>query len=227
MNGFQYSIEQKCQLRKRKKVDIWQEVRRLNCFLKLIEPLSAYNNGMFDGYVIAKAIWKMQGEIVHTKVNIEKQRTGYAVIRVEGRNESGETSSFLQVTLFQSAGITIRNAQQDGWNASCARTDDKDIVITSEQVQQYLADVRDTNPIHQGDYVIVPGLLLLLCLQKLHQSESFFTDGRVYKAQFHCPLYVDMICRITIENDMLIGVTPDGSTAYLKVKAYGMYEEGE
>ncbi len=36
-----------------------------------------------------------------------------------------------------------------------------------------------------------------------------------------------MICRITIENDMLIGVMPGGNTACLKVKVYGMYEEGE
>ena len=40
---------------------------RLNGFLQLVKALAAYNDGMFDGYVIAKVLWNVSGEYAMVK----------------------------------------------------------------------------------------------------------------------------------------------------------------
>ena len=63
------------------------EVWKLNGFLQLVKALAAYNDGMFDGYVIAKVLWNVSGEYAYVEAAMIKQRPGYAVIRVTGRNQ--------------------------------------------------------------------------------------------------------------------------------------------
>ena len=41
------------------------EVWKLNGFLQLVKALAAYNDGMFDGYVIAKVLWNVSGEYAY------------------------------------------------------------------------------------------------------------------------------------------------------------------
>lgn len=77
------------------------EVWKLNGFLQLVKALAAYNDGMFDGYVIAKVLWNVSGEYAYVEAAMIKQKPGYAVIRVTGRDQDKNETGFLQITLWK------------------------------------------------------------------------------------------------------------------------------
>ena len=198
---------------------------RLNGFLQLVKALAEYNDGMFDGYVIAKALWNVSGEYAYIESALIKQRPGYAVIRVTGRNPDKNGEGFLQITLWKPKGqreaskeCMEQEKKQHGITlkmpGECSDADDT-ITLTQKQVDRYLDLVQDTNPIHRGRNAIVPGLYVLHELQNRKLLRGFFTECASYEAAFHQPLPVDVSCQIQVENDRVRLVLAD--TTYFTI----------
>lgn len=198
---------------------------RLNGFLQLVKALAEYNDGMFDGYVIAKVLWNIRGEYAYIESALIKQRPGYAVIRVTGRNPDKNGEGFLQITLWKpkeqweaSKECMEQEKKQhgitQGMPGDCSDADDT-ITITQKQVDRYLDLVQDTNPIHRGRNAIVPGLYVLYELQRRKSLQEFFTEHASYETAFHQPLPVGVCCRIEAKDDGVRLVVTD--TTYFTI----------
>lgn len=198
---------------------------RLNGFLQLVKALAEYNDGMFDGYVIAKVLWNIRGEYAYIESALIKQRPGYAVIRVTGRNPDKNGEGFLQITLWKpkeqweaSKECMEQEKKQhgitQGMPGDCSDADDT-ITITQKQVDRYLDLVQDTNPIHRGRNAIVPGLYVLYELQRRKSLQEFFTEHASYETAFHQPLPVGVCCRIEVKDDSVRLVVTD--TTYFTI----------
>lgn len=198
---------------------------RLNGFLQLVQALAEYNDGMFDGYVIAKVLWNIRGEYAYIESALIKQRPGYAVIRVTGRNPDKNGEGFLQITLWKpkeqweaSKECMEQEKKQhgitQGMPGDCSDADDT-ITITQKQVDRYLDLVQDTNPIHRGRNAIVPGLYILHELQNRKLLRGFFAECASYETAFHQPLPVGVCCRIEVKDDSVRLVVTD--TTYFTI----------
>lgn len=199
-----------------------REVWKLNGFLQLVKALAAYNGGMFDGYVIAKVLWNVSGEYAYVDAAMIKQRPGYAVIRVTGKNQDKNETGFLQITLWKPGEIPPKYPEQDETRCNivqrmpCDHLDtDGTITIAQEQVDHYLNLVQDTNPIHRGRNAIVPGLYVLYELQSRKLLQEFFTEHASYETVFHQPLPVGVCCRIKVKDDSVRLVMMD--TTYFTI----------
>lgn len=188
-----------------------QEVWKLNGFLQLVKALAVYNDGAFDGYVIARVLWNIGGECVCVDTTLVRQRPGYAVIRVTGRDQDKNETGFLQITLWKpkAQGESLaEHSEQKGMQRSVMqewmqkdRSDaDGTITIMQEQIDQYLDLVQDTNPIHRGSNAIVPGLYMLYELQDRKLLQEFFAGHVCYEAVFHQPLPVGIACQVNVTN---------------------------
>lgn len=198
------------------------EVWKLNGFLQLVKALAAYNDGMFDGYVIAKVLWNVSGEYAYVEAAMIKQRPGYAVIRVTGRNQDKNEMGFLQITLWKPGEVSKKCPEQEGTPCDLVQRMPEDhlnadgtITITQEQVDHYLNLVQDTNPIHRGRNAIVPGLYVLYELQRQKSLQEFFTEHASYETTFHQPLPVGVCCRIETKDDSVRLVVTD--TTYFTI----------
>ena len=161
---------------------------KLNGFLQLVKALAAYNDGMFDGYVIAKVLWNVSGEYAYVEAAMIKQKPGYAVIRVTGRNQDKNETGFLQITLWKPGEVSKKCPEQEGTPCDLVQRMPEDhldadgtITIAQEQVDHYLNLVQDTNPIHRGRNAIVPGLYVLYELQRRKSLQEFFTEHASYE----------------------------------------------
>lgn len=198
---------------------------RLNGFLQLVKALATYNDGMFDGYVIAKVLWKVSREYAYVDTAMIKQRPGYAVIRVTGRNLNPDEEGFLQITLWkprEQRKVSKACPEQEGTQCALMQRMPEDhldvdgtITIAQEQVDHYLDLVQDTNPIHRGRNAIVPGLYALYELQSRKLLQGFFTEHASYEAAFHQPLPVGVSCQIEVLDDSVRLVMKD--TTYFTI----------
>ena len=198
------------------------EVWKLNGFLQLVKALAAYNDGMFDGYVIAKVLWNVSGEYAYVETAMIKQKPGYAVIRVTGRNQDKNETGFLQITLWKPGEVSKKCPEQEGTPCDLVQRMPEDhldadgtITIAQEQVDHYLNLVQDTNPIHRGRNAIVPGLYVLYELQRRKALQEFFTEHASYETAFHQPLPVGVCCRIEAKDDGVRLVVTD--TTYFTI----------
>lgn len=195
---------------------------KLNGFLQLVKALAAYNDGMFDGYVIAKVLWNVSGEYAYVEAAMIKQRPGYAVIRVTGRNQDKNETGFLQITLWKPGEVSKKCPEQEGTPCDLVQRMSEDhldvdgtLTIMQEQVDQYLNLVQDTNPIHRGRNAIVPGLYILHELQNRKLLRVFFAECASYETAFHQPLPVGVCCRIETKDDSVRLVVTD--TTYFTI----------
>ena len=201
------------------------EVWKLNGFLQLVKALAAYNDGIFDGYVIAKVLWNVGGEYAYVDAASIKQRPGYAVIRVTGRNQDKNETGFLQITLWrpkEQRESSAERSEQEGMQCDLIQRMPEDhldadgmITIAQEQVDHYLDLVQDTNPIHRGRNAIVPGLYILYELQRRELLQGFFTKHASYETAFHQPLPVGASCQIEVHDDSVRLVMMD--TTYFTI----------
>lgn len=199
------------------------EVWKLNGFLQLVKALAAYNDGMFDGYVIAKVLWKVSGEYAYVDTALIRQRPGYAVIRVTGRDSEQDEEGFLQITLWkpkEQREVSKKHPEPDSVPCDHAQRRSRDyadgtIRFTQEQVDHYLNLVQDTNPIHRGTNAIVPGLYALYELQSWKLLQDYFTEHASYEAAFRQPLPVGASCSVKVQDGSVQLVSAD--TTYFTI----------
>ena len=151
-----------------------------------------------------------------------KQKPGYAVIRVTGRNQDKNETGFLQITLWKPGEVSKKCPEQEGTPCDLVQRMPEDhldadgtITIAQEQVDHYLNLVQDTNPIHRGRNAIVPGLYVLYELQRRKSLQEFFTEHASYETAFHQPLPVGVCCRIEAKDDGVRLVVTD--TTYFTI----------
>lgn len=125
-------------------------------FLKLAAGLSTYNSGLYDGYVIARAEWQLEGKIQAVKSKIKTEKKDYLVIEVIGWDSGQDFAGRLTVTMLKAKPEFMLERKETHQEQKKGK-----FLFTEKQVKSYLEKVQDTNPIHRGSRAIVPGLMLL------------------------------------------------------------------
>ena len=110
--------------------------------------------GKYDGVMIIKTVWKREPEAVKNSFEPEtiKENKRMLVCRAFYNNESLTTTMLLH----PADGAALPPLSE----ADTAKEDNR-AVFNREDVLEFVAEVGDTNPIHQLEVPVVPGMLLL------------------------------------------------------------------
>jgi len=177
-------------------------------FRKLAAGLSAYNGGGYDGYVIARAKWRLEREVHTVESRIKTEREGYLVIEVTGYDDTQNTAGRLQVTMLKAkAPFKTENVKKQGAVKGA-------FSFTQEQVEEYLDSVQDTNPIHRGENAIVPGLMLLDFILNLEQPVPGKEERTI---RFREPLFVGKPCIYLVKDGKICIISPEHEFCYAQV----------
>lgn len=105
----------------------------------------------YDGAMIIKAVWKKEALPDNDEPEIIKENRKMLVCKAVYNGES------LTVTMLLNYGGTVKNIIKNNneYNIKLRQS------FTREDVLDFVESVGDTNPIHQGNQPIVPGLLLM------------------------------------------------------------------
>lgn len=157
----------------------------MNNIIVLASALAAFNNGMYDGFLIGKIRLYIEGTIAAAKATAVKQKPNLAQLFVVGQNGQGEQSGTMEVLL-----VNSRNAVQAAKGkppVSLQHCRHSEIVrhqFSKAEITNYLSQVQDTNPIHKGEKPVVPGILLLAFLYDNWKAASVNWEVRFYSPCF-------------------------------------------
>lgn len=198
-------------------------------FLKLASGLSVYNDRRFHGYVIGRAEWLLDGNIQTVESTIIKEKKDYLRINVSGYEAGRLLHGRLVVTMLKrdlkipegraggpasDKSIFIRRKDTE----KCASGENERLFnFNRKQVDAYLKTVRDTNPIHDGERAVIPGLMLLnFILEK-----GFLTGGaKKGTIRFFNPMRVNDRFRIWQDSKELKIVSESGTVDFASIDAH-------
>lgn len=199
-------------------------------FLKLSAGLSVYNDRRFHGYVIGRAEWLLDGDIQTVESTIIKEKKDYLRINVSGYEAGRLLRGRLVVTMLKrdlkipegraggtatDKNISIR--RRKGTLECAFRENERLFYFDRKQVDAYLKTVRDTNPIHDGEWAVIPGLMLLdFILEK-----EFLTGGaKKGTIRFFNPMRVNDRFRIRQDSKELKIVSESGTVGFASIDAH-------
>ena len=145
------------------------------------------------------------GTNLHLRIVEKKRRKSYAVLEVQGK---------YQITQFKLTLYLIKSGKQNAdrkvetvaFENHRSITDIGTIKFSNEEVNQYLAIVKDYNSFHRGENAIVPGLLILQ--RMLYDLVELFPQRQPKSVEviYRAPLYVNEICQIvSVGNGAIYG----------------------
>lgn len=199
-------------------------------FLKLAAGLSNYNDGRYDGYVIGKAEWMLNGSVQIVESNIIKEKKDYLAIEVTGYDLGHLLTGRLIISM-------LKGKQEIFDGEAVLRHGDEDLFLIHKDVPQkpdlkktgtpfcfnqndvkaYLETVHDTNPIHRGQQAIVPGLMLLDFILEREYISHGMESGRV---RFINPLKVGTPFIFRKHTRELQIVSDSGKVCYAKIQLF-------
>ena len=156
---------------------------KCSCYLQLLRKFTRIRG--YNGYYIGKVIYEEKGACPwpqQEQPRIVKQTDGYAVMEAwEGTKTKG---IYIRMYLMRPVGETkkmekCRKIQQECKDRQC-----KMVSFSQEEIQAFVTDTGDTNPIHQGEHPCVPGFLILKWLLQ----NGMAAQGRV-QIRYRSPLY--------------------------------------
>lgn len=150
------------------------------------------NAGNYDGYFIGKVSLEFNmaadaGKMSENQAHIIKSRENYAELAAGGDFADG----YLSIHMYLMKPVSKATAQSNsGVQNKFATVNEytQDMIFSKSEILSFVSDTGDFNPIHQGEYPVVPGLLIMekLILDLMH---SFII-------RFRTPLYADEPVRL-------------------------------
>ena len=190
-------------------------------FLKLAAGLSAYNDGRYDGYVIGRAEWTLNGDIQNVESSIKKEKKGYLLVEVIGYDAEHSQNGTLVVTMRYSNIFNRKIILQDDGKAltvlhkeTFMEKREESFCFCRKKVDIYLKTVGDTNPIHYGAQAIVPGLMLLDFMLDKEIISGNVQNGTI---RFLNPIRLNDRFLIQKDNQGLKIVSESGTVEFAKI----------
>ena len=153
--------------------------KKLLCFERALSTLEGYEGWMIGTTTLHLDWQPKQGEneFCHTKLTPEIIKKGRSAIRVriaaaeEEKERENEEMEVLLVKL--------------------GSEDDDTLAFSRSQMEEYLREAADTNPIHQGEAAVLPGFLVMnACLLRLWKK-GWMKGQTALEVRFLAPLRPD------------------------------------
>lgn len=150
------------------------------------------NTGNYDGYFIGKVSLEFNmaadaGKMNENRAHIIKSRENYAELAASGDFADG----YLSIHMYLMKPVSKAVAQNNSGDQNKYDVQNKytpDMIFYKSEIFSFVSDTGDSNPIHQGEHPVVPGLLILekLILDFMHS----------FVIRFRTPLYADEPVRL-------------------------------
>ena len=150
------------------------------------------NTGNYDGYFIGKVSLEFNmaadaGKMNENRAHIIKSRENYAELAASGDFADG----YLSIHMYLMKPVSKAAAQSNSGDQNKHDVPNKctpDMIFYKSEILSFVSDTGDSNPIHQGEHPVVPGLLILekLILDFMHS----------FVIRFRTPLYADEPVRL-------------------------------
>ena len=150
------------------------------------------NVGNYDGYFIGKVSLEFNpaadaGKMSENQAHIIKSRENYAELAASGDFADG----YLSIHMYLMKPVSKATAQSNYGVQNKRDVPNKctpDMIFYKSEILSFVSDTGDSNPIHQGEHPVVPGLLILekLILDFMHS----------FVIRFRTPLYADEPVRL-------------------------------
>lgn len=170
------------------------------------------NTGNYDGYFIGKVSLEFNmaadaGKMSENQAHIIKSRENYAELAASGDFADG----YLSIHMYLMKPVSKAAAQSNSGDQNKHDVPNKctpDMIFYKSEILSFVSDTGDSNPIHQGEHPVVPGLLILekLILEKpILEKLNLQTDiGHIgifdlihsFGIRFRTPLYADESVRL-------------------------------
>lgn len=151
--------------------------------MPLIQELAQCDQSLFYGWRIGSVRIDMAGQAARFLSHIAPIRHGCCVITIQGIQEDSCICQQMQCVVCQPRAKSQKTHKTmslypGGQQRRILHT------FSREEIQQYLIQSGDDNPIHQGTHPIVPGLCILW-----HLQQDLAISSLHWKASFHAPVY--------------------------------------
>ena len=150
------------------------------------------NTGNYDAYFIGKVSLEFNmaadaGKMNENRAHIIKSRENYAELAASGDFADG----YLSIHMYLMKPVSKVAAQSNSGDQNKHDVPNKctpDMIFSKSEIFSFVSDTGDSNPIHQGEHPVVPGLLILekLILDFMHS----------FVIRFRTPLYADEPVRL-------------------------------
>ena len=180
------------------------------------------NTGNYDGYFIGKVSLEFNmaadaGKMNENRAHIIKSRENYAELAAGGDFADG----YLSIHMYLMKHVSKAAAQSNSGDQNKHDVPNKstpDMIFSKSEILSFVSDTGDSNPIHQGEHPVVPGLLILeklilnklilekfipekliperLILQTDIRQVGIFDIIRSFVIRFRTPLYADEPVRL-------------------------------
>lgn len=150
------------------------------------------NTGNYDGYFIGKVSLEFNmaadaRKMSENRAHIIKSRENYAELAASGDFADG----YLSIHMYLMKPVSKAAAQSNSGDQNKHDVPNKctpDMIFYKSEILSFVSDTGDSNPIHQGEHPVVPGLLILekLILDFMHS----------FVIRFRTPLYADEPVRL-------------------------------
>ena len=180
------------------------------------------NTGNYDGYFIGKVSLEFNmaadaGKMSENQAHIIKSRENYAELAAGGDFADG----YLSIHMYLMKPVSKAVAQNNSGDQNKHDVPNKctpDMIFSKSEILSFVSDTGDSNPIHQGEHPVVPGLLILeklilnklilekfipekliperLILQTDIRQVGIFDIIRSFVIRFRTPLYADEPVRL-------------------------------
>ena len=170
------------------------------------------NTGNYDGYFIGKVSLEFNmaadaGKMNENRAHIIKIRENYAELAAGGDFADG----YLSIHMYLMKPVSKAVAQNNSGDQNKHDVPNKytpDMIFSKSEILSFVSDTGDSNPIHQGEHPVVPGLLIMekLILEKtIMEKLNLQTDiGHIgifdlmhsFIIRFRTPLYADEPVRL-------------------------------
>lgn len=170
------------------------------------------NTGNYDAYFIGKVSLEFNmaadaGKMNENRAHIIKIRENYAELAAGGDFADG----YLSIHMYLMKPVSKAVAQNNSGDQNKHDVPNKytpDMIFSKSEILSFVSDTGDSNPIHQGEHPVVPGLLIMekLILEKtIMEKLNLQTDiGHIgifdlmhsFIIRFRTPLYADEPVRL-------------------------------
>ena len=174
--------------------------KKLLCFERALSTLEGYEGWMIGTTTLHMDWQPKQGEneFCHTKLTPEIIKKGRSAIRVriaaaeEEKERENEEMEVLLVKPRQSV-LAPEKEKMPLMKAitELGSEDDDTLAFSRSQMEEYLREAADTNPIHQGEAAVLPGFLVMnACLLRLWKK-GWMKGQTALEVRFLAPLRPD------------------------------------
>ena len=169
-------------------------------FERALSTLEGYEGWMIGTTTLHLDWQPKQGEdeFCHTKLVPEIIKKGCSAIRVRivaPREEIEQENDWMEVLLVKPRQGALISEKEEipliKATAELSSEDDETLTFDRSQMEEYLREAADTNPIHQGEAAVLPGFLVMNeCLLRLWKR-GWIKKKTVLEVRFLAPLHPD------------------------------------